>query len=181
MSTDLSGIENTELRIENRQALLILALKNKTLMKIKSLLLLGVLISMLVSCSEKKQNDQHKETASKESDEMEWPEMDAFHMVMAEAFHPFKDSVNLAPAKQLAEEMALEADKWAASSLPEKVNTDDMKAKLNQLKIDTRALADKIKGGAADAEIGTFLQALHESFHGIMEAWNENGEEHEHH
>lgn len=181
MSTDLSAIENTELRIENRHALLILALKNETLMKIKDLLLLVVLISMLVSCSEKKHDDQHKEMASEESDEMEWPEMDAFHMVMSEAFHPFKDSTNLAPAKQLAEEMAIEADKWAASSLPEKVNTDDMKAKLNQLKIDTRALSDKIKGGAADAEIGTSLQALHESFHGIMEAWNENGEEHEHH
>lgn len=150
-------------------------------MKIKNLLLLIVLISMLASCSEKKHDDQHKEMASKDSGEMEWPEMDAFHMVMAEAFHPFKDSANLAPAKQLAEEMALEADKWAASSLPEKVNTDAMKTKLNQLKSDTRALADKIKGAAADAEIGTSLQALHESFHGIMEAWNENGEEHEHH
>jgi hypothetical protein len=29
-----------------------------------------------------------------------------------------------------------------------------------------------IKGGASDDEIGTSLEALHNSFHTIMEAWN---------
>jgi uncharacterized lipoprotein len=149
-------------------------------MKIKNLLLLAVLIAGLSSCSEKKHEDQDDEMTSEEADEMEWPAMDAFHMVMAEAFHPFKDSTNLAPVKQLAEEMALEAEKWAASTLPEKVNTDEVKAQLKQLRADSRTLADKIKGGATDQEIGTSLQALHESFHGIMETWNADGEEHEH-
>jgi len=41
-------------------------------------------------------------------------------------------------------------------------------------------LADKIKGGASDEEIGTSLKALHDSFHGIMEAWNGSGDKHEH-
>jgi hypothetical protein len=106
--------------------------------------------------------------------------MDSFHMVMAEAFHPYKDSANLEPAKQLAEEMAQEADKWASASLPEKVNTESVKALLTQLKTDTRSLADQVKNGAPDEAIGTSLKALHDSFHGIMEAWNGAGEEHEH-
>ena len=132
----------------------------------------------LVSCSDKKHEDHEEATEQVDSDE--WAEMDSFHMVMAEAFHPYKDSANLEPAKQLAEEMALEAEKWASSSLPEKVNTDAVKANLNQLKTDTRALADQIKSGATDEVIGASLKSLHDSFHGIMEAWNGTGEAHEH-
>lgn len=149
-------------------------------MKIKNLVLFVLFITILSACSEKK-HEENEGMLADETDEMEWAEMDAFHMVMAEAYHPYKDSTNLAPAKELAAEMALEAEKWTNAVLPEKVNTDEMKAQLNQLKTDTQSLADKIKGGATDQEIGATLQALHESFHGIMEMWNAGGKEHEHH
>jgi hypothetical protein len=106
--------------------------------------------------------------------------MDSFHMIMSESFHPYKDSANLEPVKRLAEEMATEAEKWSNASLPAKVDNEEMKASLQQLKNDTRSLADKIKSGASDEEIGTQLNALHDSFHAIMEAWNGGGEKHEH-
>ena len=99
-------------------------------------------------------------------------------MIMAEAFHPFKDSANLVPAKKMAEEMATEADKWASAPLPAKVNTEEVREELQKLKTDTRALADLIKSGAEDAAIGSSLNALHDSFHEIMEAWHGEGEEH---
>lgn len=140
------------------------------------LLFLGI---SLAACSTKTNESSVADEAS-QTDPNEWPEMDSFHMIMAESFHPFKDSTNLEPVKRLAEEMATEADKWAATELPEKVNTEDMKARLNQLKTDTRSLADKVKAGATDEELGAALTALHDSFHGIMEAWNGDGEEHEH-
>ncbi|MFM9838757.1 MAG: hypothetical protein ACKVOQ_10870 [Cyclobacteriaceae bacterium] len=127
------------------------------------------------SCTSKTESTA---TTTEESDE--WKEMDSFHMIMAEAFHPFKDSSNLAPVKKLAEEMATEADKWASAELPAKVNKDEVKEELQKLKTDTRALADLIKSGADDAAIGSSLNSLHDSFHEIMEAWHGEGEKHEH-
>jgi len=149
-------------------------------MKIKVLIIAGLLAFLFSACSNKENTSEQTETTAENTDPDEWPQMDSFHMIMAEAFHPYKDSANLAPVKVLAEEIASEAETWAASSLPEKVDNDEVKAKLNQLKTDTRALADKIKGGASDEEIGSSLKALHDSFHGIMEAWNAEGEMHEH-
>lgn len=148
-------------------------------MKFKILIIITCLSIGFASCSTKEKSVE-AEANTTETDPNEWPEMDSFHMIMAEAFHPYKDSANLEPVKRLSEEMAVEADKWASTALPDKVNTEEVKAQLNQLKTDTRSLADKIKGGASDEEIGTSLKALHDSFHGIMEAWNGGGEKHEH-
>lgn len=151
-------------------------------MRKNNLLVLIVVAGLFVfACDKKQTEEQASEVTSETADVNEWAEMDAFHMIMAESFHPYKDSANLEPVKRLAEEMAVEAESWAAKELPSKVNNDDMKAKIQQLKSDTRSLADKIKSGASDEEIGTSLNALHDSFHTIMESWNGGGEEsHEH-
>lgn len=106
--------------------------------------------------------------------------MDAFHLIMAEAFHPYKDSANLEPVKRLAVELSHEADQWASAPLPEIVNNDEMKAQLNQLKADTKTLSTMIQEGASDEQIGSTLQALHDSFHRIMESWNGGSHEHQH-
>lgn len=149
-------------------------------MKFNFLLFLWVVVIGFASCSKNEGSESDHEAAAV-NDSDEWPEMDSFHMVMAEAFHPYKDSANLEPARRLAEEMAREADAWAASSLPAKVNSEAVQAQLNQLKQDTRSLADKIKAGASDDEIAGSLKSLHDVFHGIMEAWNGAGEEEHHH
>lgn len=140
--------------------------------------LLVLIFCGMLSCTSKTETTETTESVSTDSDE--WKEMDSFHMIMAEAFHPYKDSTNLAPAKKLAEEMAAEAEKWVAAELPEKVNNDQVKENLQKLKADTRALADLIKNGADDAAVGSSLNALHDSFHSIMEAWHGGGEKHEH-
>lgn len=144
-------------------------------MKIK-FLIAPLLFLVVVACTKKEEVAQEATTEANE-----WPEMDSFHMVMAEAFHPFKDSTNLAPAKSLAEEMAGEAEKWVTAPLPEKVNTEEVKGLLEKLKTDTRAFADKVKNGVADEELGNDLTALHDGFHGLMEAWHKGGEhKHDH-
>ncbi len=139
----------------------------------KYVIFFTIIITSLSSCTK-------KETSKAHSDDTEWVEMDSFHLIMAEAFHPYKDSANLEPVKRLAEELAHEADKWASASLPDKVNNDEMKAQLNQLKEDTRVLSTMIQGGASDDEIGATLQTLHGSFHSIMEVWNGGTHEHQH-
>jgi hypothetical protein len=135
-----------------------------------------VLAAAMVACQSK---EKKEEQAAEE--QMEWAEMDAYHMLMAEAFHPYKDSSNLAPAKAGAAQLAAEAVKWASAPLPEKVNNEQMRAMLERLKFNAGALADKVQMQASDEEIGTALNTLHDYFHRIMEGWHGGEHEHEKH
>jgi hypothetical protein len=133
-----------------------------------------LLLLAAVACGKK------SESASSEAGDDEWPAMDSFHMIMAEAYHPYKDSANVEPVRRMAEEMAKAAEDWQKQPLPEKVNTDEVKAQLGQLATGARTLSDRIKAGATDEEIGAALTTLHESFHAITEAWHGSMEKHEH-
>jgi hypothetical protein len=128
--------------------------------------------AVVIACSGKKES----ETAVRD----EWPEMDEFHMVMAEAFHPYKDSANLEPAKATAAEMARVAEKWANSTVPEKVNNEEVKANLAQLKTDAAAFTE-IAASGDTTKIASSLTDLHNAFHKLQEAWYGAGKEgHEH-
>ncbi len=128
--------------------------------------LFGLICVLLVTACGKKERANHSMD--------EWPEMESFHSVMAKAYHPFADSANLAPLKGIAEELAGEAEKWAGAPLPEQLNNEDTKSRLEKLRADARSLADQIKAGSGDKEIGDALSGLHESFHTIMEAWQDS-------
>jgi len=134
--------------------------------------------ALAMACSEK------KDTATTAVDNDEWPAMDEFHMIMAESFHPYQDSSNLEPAKANAAEMARIAEKWTTEPLPEKVNTDEVKTSLEQLKTDAAAFAQTVQSGDT-TKIGESLTNLHDLFHTLQEAWyakDEEGEEgHEQH
>ena len=132
-----------------------------------------IMISMLsLSCGSKKEDHTN-------ADSNTWKEMDDFHMVMAETFHPYKDSSDLAPVKSKASELVASADKWSSSPLPEKVNTDEMKEGLQKLKSETEVLADLVQAGGDDA-IGSQLKKVHDLFHEIQEMWYGGGKGHEH-
>jgi hypothetical protein len=145
----------------------------------KLTLILFVLAAVFVAaCSGKKEETAPaaEETAAVD----EWPEMDAYHFAMAEAFHPFKDSANLAPVKVQAADLAKAAETWVNAPLPEKVNNDEIKTKLQELKAGSDALAQLVTTGT-DEEIGTSLTALHDKFHELQEAWyGGGGHQHNH-
>ena len=131
-------------------------------------LILG-LIALTLGCTSKKEN--HDEHDSAGASHEEWKEMDEFHMVMAEAFHPFKDSSNLEPAKNFADSLVSAADRWAQAPLPDKFKGDDeIKFKLNQLKVDASTFADVTRTGD-DKSVGQSLTKLHDLFHEIQESW----------
>ena len=132
------------------------------------------------ACSGKKDGEHVHSTEEVNNDE--WKEMDEFHMVMAEAFHPYKDSSNLEPAKQNATSLTASAEKWAAAPLPPKFEEDDeIKFKLNQLKADASKFEEVVKTGDEKA-VGESLTKLHDLFHEIQESWygghGEGEEEH---
>jgi hypothetical protein len=131
--------------------------------------LILALIMLVFACTSKKEDHDNHDTASV-SDE-EWKEMDDFHMVMAEAFHPFKDSSNLEPARNFADSLVAAADRWAEAQLPEKFKGDDeIKFKLNQLKVDAGTFA-KVAREGDDKSVGQSLTKLHDLFHEIQESW----------
>jgi hypothetical protein len=146
---------------------------------IKSTFVFLTLLAAL-ACASKKEEAAKTETA----EQKDWSEMDDFHMVMADAFHPFKDSANLAPAKAKAGELATSAETWANAPVPEKVNNDDMKSKLAELKKQAATFVQTV-ASADDKAIGDQLTQLHDLFHSIQEDWygaGKGGEsEHEHH
>jgi len=109
-----------------------------------------------------------------------WAELDSFHTIMAQAFHPMKDSGNLAPAKQVINELAEAASKLASSDLPEKVDNPGMKSELEKLKKDAKSLSDDIKNNLSDELVKEEFSALHQQFHKVMEMWQDSKEENEH-
>jgi len=151
---------------------------NKSMMshiKIISILTI-ILTACLLACSGKKESHQEESTTI---DSEEWDELDSFHFVMAESFHPFIDSGNLVPAKENAAAMEELAAKWANAPLPAKVNNDHVKKLLIKLKQSTTNFKTMLPD-APDEVLGDSLSTLHDLFHGIQESWYKNEDHHEH-
>jgi hypothetical protein len=134
-----------------------------------NILLLAMAV-LVVSCNKHKENQD--ETA-------EWPAMDDFHFVMAESFHPFKDSANIAPAIANATALDEAADKWMNSPLPEKVNNDEVKKYLITLKQTTSEFVT-VAASADTTRIATALTKLHDDFHKIQKVWYGSGKDGDH-
>lgn len=135
-----------------------------------TVIICALAVNVFFSCTPK--------TETTQSEPAEWKGMDDFHMIMAECFHPFRDSANLAPVKEHAGEMVTLVNAWIKDELPAKVNNDMVKELLNDLKEEAEALADLVEVGDDEA-IGSSLTVLHGTFHRLQEAWYEKPEEKE--
>lgn len=156
------------MRIESNTENGIRTFKSGT-MKIYSTIIISILTAnIFFACTPK--------TESTQEEHIEWKGMDDFHMVMAESFHPYRDSANLDPVKQYAGEMVTLVNSWINDELPAKVNNDEVKELLNDLKEEAEALVDLVEVGDDEA-IGTTLTELHDTFHQLQEAWYEKAEE----
>lgn len=112
-----------------------------------------------------------------EEEPADWKELDEFHMIMAEAFHPYRDSGNLQPAFRYAAQLDSLADAWNEASLPSKVDNDAVKANLSALREETGKLSDLVALGDT-TQVGASLTHLHDLFHGLQEAWYAGGARH---
>src|SRR5690606_17380328 len=84
------------------------------------------------------------------TDPQEWPQLDEFHFVMAESFHPYADSGNLEPARKYAAELT--------------------RALLNELSRETAAFRE-MASTASDDSLGASLTSIHDLFHKIQDSW----------
>ena len=73
------------------------------------------------------------------------------------------------------------AEKWLNAPIPEKVNNDETKARLQELRDEAVSFATVSKTEDENA-MGQSLTKLHDLFHGLQEEWYGGHEEsHEHH
>jgi len=129
----------------------------------------ALFVVFIFSCTARKE-EAHDHQQEQAGDESDWKEMDEFHIIMAETFHPYKDSSNLEPVKSRAAELASAAGEWSSATLPEKVDNDEIRSKLEQLKSETGKLAEDVRT-ADDNVIAAQLTKVHDTFHEIQEAW----------
>ena len=130
-------------------------------------LLVCVLILVISSCASKKDHDH---SGLQNADDSTWEQLDSFHMLMAESFHPFRDSANLEPVRSRASAMMAAAGDWASAPLPPKVDNDTMRSRLEKLRDQAATLAQTVKSQDDDT-IGEELTRLHDTFHEIEHAW----------
>ncbi len=144
--------------------------------KVLSFVMVAVLFVVLISCG----TAEKKEAKEAESTDDEWVALDAFHTVMADVYHPLKDSGNLQPIKARSEELAAEADNLADAKLPGKVDTEEVKAMISALQESVHGINDEVKAGAPDEQIKALLEGAHALFHHIQEEWygGHEGEKH---
>jgi len=138
-------------------------------MRITSVLSVTTFIFFICwSCSPKAESSSD---STNETDRKEWKGMENFHVLMAESFHPYRDSANLKPVKRLAGKMIVSANSWMNEKLPKKVDTDQVKQLLIDLHEEAQALADLVEVGD-DLAIGESLTSMHDTFHLLQEEWN---------
>jgi len=125
---------------------------------------------IVAACENKKEEARDHNYNHTGHDESSWREMDEFHMIMAETFHPYKDSTNLEPVKRRASELMTAASQWASATLPEKVDSEEVRDKLERLRSEAALLAESVRS-ADDNVIGEQLTQLHDTFHEIQEVW----------
>ncbi|MBK7601799.1 MAG: hypothetical protein IPJ07_26055 [Acidobacteria bacterium] len=108
----------------------------------------------------------------------QWAELDNFHEVMSQTFHPAEEG-KLQPIRKLAGELAARAKQWLDSKPPKVYDAPEIKAILVKLNAESKALADGIAKGANDEQIKKDLTALHDRFHEIMGACREEKKKHQ--
>ena len=92
-----------------------------------------------------------------------WKELDAYHMVMMQVWHPAKEKGDLAPIRAQAAKLADAADVWAAATVPSACDTPANRSNIAKVKTESRALVALASSGA-DADVKAALAALHDRF-----------------
>lgn len=101
-----------------------------------------------------------------------WPEMNVFHEVMAQTFHPTEEN-NLEPLKTRSEELMKKAENLLNSNIPEEYRTKSILNALEILQSKSEALNKLVVAKASDDELKQSIADLHTLFHEIVGLCNE--------
>jgi hypothetical protein len=107
--------------------------------------------------------------ANKTEDKNKWAELESFHEVMSQTFHPAEEG-NLKPIRSQAGELAARAQKWLDSKAPLMYDVPSIKAILVKLTTESKALAELVSKDGSDDDVKKSITALHDRFHEIIGA-----------
>lgn len=93
-----------------------------------------------------------------------WKELDAYHQLMMDTWHPAKGKNDLAPTRAKATAMSDQAKVLGKSIAPKGCDSPALKTAAAKLVPQTQALADMVSAKADDAALKTALKALHDQF-----------------
>lgn len=115
-------------------------------------------------------------TAAQSSDK--WAELEAYHDVMSQTFHPAEEG-KLEPIRKRSGELAEKAKQWLDSKPPKVYESADIKALLVKLNAESKALADAVARKASDEQLKKDLTGLHDRFHEIIGACRDEKKKHQ--
>jgi hypothetical protein len=96
-----------------------------------------------------------------------WPELDTFHTVMQETYHPSEEG-NLAPIRERIDEMVEKAHTLKNKPAPKEFNTPEIIAAEEKLYNGSLALQQLIEKDSDDEIVTASLEDLHNVFHEIV-------------
>lgn len=101
-----------------------------------------------------------------------WPEMNVFHEVISETFHPTEEN-NLEPLKTRSEELMKKAENLLNSNIPEEYRTKSILSSLENLQRKSETLHKLVLSKASDTELKQSIIDVHDTFHEIVGLCNE--------
>jgi hypothetical protein len=134
-------------------------------------LVVALLAISFASCAKKEEPKPQTVEAQKPASKLEeWAEMEIFHNVMAETFHPMEDG-EMKPILTRAQEMADKAKAWQNSTPPARYEPvkDSVNFYLAKLVSESQALADMVAKKAKEDDIKKNLTALHDRYHTVSD------------
>ncbi len=100
--------------------------------------------------------------------EDEWKELEAFHSVMAETFHPAEDG-DLKPVRENAGDLVAKAKAWQESPVPAGFDKTLTTKPLKTLVAKCKEVQSAVKAKKSDAELTKLITGAHDAFHEIVE------------
>ncbi|MDW8436474.1 MAG: hypothetical protein RMM16_00375 [Chloroherpetonaceae bacterium] len=134
-------------------------------------LLVALLALSLAACAKQEESKPETTEAQKAAPKLEeWAEMEAFHGVMAETFHPMEDG-DMKPILSRAQEMAEKAKAWQKSAPPARYAPvkDSVDFYLSKLVSESQSLAEMVAKKAKEDDIKKALTALHDRYHQVSD------------
>lgn len=97
-----------------------------------------------------------------------WKELDDYHVVMSQTFHPAEEG-NLQPVITRAVELSEKGAVLKKSAIPADYQKEGVKTSVDLLAKESAALAKMVKDKKPEAELKKAIFALHDRFHEVME------------
>lgn len=103
-----------------------------------------------------------------QSQKVNWPQLKAFHEIMAASFHPAEEG-NFAPLRANADSLFNAARAWQKSTIPQdQFKPKETKEALRKLTIDCGAVQKAVIANRDNTELLRLITQAHDTFHTIV-------------